>query len=231
MRYTALITRILCLVALTLAPSAHANDSEKLDKILELMTQQQEQISTLSAEVERLKAEEAQTEEQPSAKAETTEEPSRTIKRKSGWITSVHPATGGKAQAAMGRMVVDGFPMRQDIGKVEFGIENNEIAYRSRGELKISEDGEHSFSVRTTNNSSTFRCSFKFEIEGQPVFDITKMRKSTHTAEVDLTAGYYQFTMYQWCQISQINWEMGILEPSGMNPIPLTSEYVYHRVK
>jgi outer membrane murein-binding lipoprotein Lpp len=219
------------------ASTVQAQDDAKLDQLLQLVETMKAEQDALRAEIEALKSEKPGTTETAAEPAKetvaspvpVTETPS--IKREGGWIASVHPTPRGKEQASVGRMVIEGFPMRQNLAAEKFKMENNDIGYRSKGEIKINDEGMHSFTVRTTNNSSTFKCSFRFDIEGQTVFDIPSMGKSTHSAEVDLQEGMYTFTMYQWCQLNDIVWEMSILEPSAMNPVPLTSEYFFHRVK
>ena len=185
----------------------------------------------LRAEIEELKTEQAvsaDASEKPESAPEV-ETPSENITREGGFLAAVHPAPRGKEQAPLGRMVVDGFPMQQSVGNKKFDLGKDELAYHSSGELKISEDGVHSFSIRTTENRSTFKCAFSFEIQGQPVLNVTRVGKNTHSAAIELQKGWYKFSMYQYCQISKIVWHLNILEPSALNPIPLTSSYLFHR--
>lgn len=226
-----LLKQSLLIAALAFTSTVHAQDDEKLDQILELLGTIKAEQETQAADIGELKKYHASPADTAEKSAEEPKEKtaSEEITRDGGFIASVHPAQNGQEQAALGRMVVDGFPMQQSVGNKKFKLGEDELAYHSSGELLIKEDGLHSFSIRTTENSSTFRCAFSFEIQGQPVLNVKRMRKSTHSASVNLTKGWYDFTMYQNCQLSGILWHFNILEPSALDPVPLTSSYLFRR--
>lgn len=201
-----LLIRSLLIALLVFAPSVQAQDSATNDQILELLQGMKSEQEAMRLEIEALKEENAAL---ATAAETTTEEAtqaapiqplpeSQTINRKSGWIASIHPVTdGGRSESAMlGKMIIEGFPMKHSESLRKHDIVDP-IAYRGVGEIRIEEEGIHTFVMYLAvgERGENPICRFKMSIEGQEIFNETAKRAKAGTTRswseaIDLSAGH-----------------------------------------
>jgi len=242
-----LLIRCLLIATLVFAPAVQAQESTELEQVLQLLKDMKSEQSDLRAEIEALKAEKnapVAVAEKPQAevekKAEATPDP---IKRKSGWIASIHPVQDKEERAMLGRIIIDGFPMKHSESLKEHDV-IDPIAYRGVGEIKIEEEGTHTFSMYLAvgERAGYPICRFSMSIEGQEIFNEsvgqTKGGQTrTWSEAIDLSAGYYKWEIAQFCRNIQpknyngVTWDLRVITPDAMNAVSLGKNYIFHRSK
>ncbi len=245
MRYTPLLIRSLLMTLFVLAPAVQAQESVTNAQIMELLQSMTAEQAEMRADIEALKAEK----NAPSATAKTAlpevEKPAVStpdpITRKSGWIASVHPVKDRKEQGKLGKIIIDGFPMKHSESLKKLNV-SDPIAYHGAGEIKIEEEGEHTFNMYLIVGKGYPVCKFSMYIEGQEIFNESlgqTKHGSTRTwaKDIDLPVGYYKWELNQYCSnispkyYDNITWDLRIITPDAMNAVSLGKNYIFHRPK
>lgn len=245
---------IRCLLTSTLifAPAVQAQESTELEQVLQLLKDMKSEQSDLRAEIEALKADknapdvsaEAVASESQVVEEEQVAATPDPIQRKSGWIASIHPVKDRDTESAMlGRIIIDGFPMNHAEALSEFDV-IDPLAYRGTGEIKIEEDGEHTFSMYLIvgERAGYPICRFSMHIEGQELFNEsigqTKSGNTrSWTSAIDLSPGYYKWEVNQFCRNIQsknynnVTWDLRVITPNAMNAVSLGKNYIFHRTQ